>query len=313
MKGESMEILGLHGNTKRTVVVLGAFDGIHKGHVSLMKTGKALAEKKHAHLAVMTFDEHPDKVLKDSPIKLLTTQEEQLAILKEYGVEIVFRPCFREIASLNAETFFSKVLLEDFNAQGLVVGSNFRFGKKARGNSQLLYSLGKKENIPVIICQAVKNNNQIISSTLIRRLLNSGKVSLSNALLGRRFSLTGVVIQGEGRGRRLNTPTANLLVAQEKLIPACGVYLVEGFWEGRSAFGLLSISKKPTFLETGEIAVEVYFLDIDEDLYGKTIKLEFIEYFRGIEKYNTAEELMFQLEEDKKRARHGIKYYIDRK
>mgnify|MGYP000854485920 CR=1 FL=1 len=309
LAGESMEIRNLYENNDPSVVVLGAFDGLHRGHLSLLKAGKKLALKKQAKLAVMTFDEHPDIVLRDNPMKLLTTQKEKLDLLEKLGVEIVFMPRFRDIAGLSAECFFYQILLGDFKAKGAVVGPNFRFGKKARGNSKLLNLLGQKEGLPVLVRPGVTQNGQIISSTLIRRLIRQGEVSRANTLLGRRYSLTGTVIAGEGRGRKLGMPTANLQIAPEKLLPPLGVYLVQGFWQNKSCYGLLSISDKPTFHAQSEIVSEVYFFDLNENLYGQEITLECIKYLRGIVKYSNANDLMDQVKKDEKEARNII-YFL---
>lgn len=306
-----MEIRGLETiNIEKTVVVLGAFDGLHRGHMSLIEAGYTLAKKKGARLAVMTFDEHPDTVLKASSMKLLTTQSEKLDILKNLGVEIVFMPHFRDIASFSGPKFFNEILIKKFGAVGLVVGPNFRFGKKARGTSQLLEFLGKQQNVPVVVNEAVKYKGRIISSTMIRRLLQKGKIEEANTLLGRRYFLSGSVTTGEGRGRKLKMPTANLLISPEKLMTPCGVYLVEGSWDNKTCYGLLSISDKPTFHEVSDIVVEVYFLDLDENLYQKDLKIELIRFQRGIVKYNSASELMNQVAVDIQEARDYIQNYL---
>ncbi len=306
-----MEIKGLEKCPERTIVVLGTFDGLHRGHQNLINEGRELAKKKGARLAIMTFNEHPETVLKANAVKLLTIKIEKFALLEKLGIEIVFIPSFYDLANYTAVRFFNDILLAKFNAVGIVAGPDFHFGKKAHGNSNLLYFLGKKNQVPVVISPAIEHNQGIISSTLIRRLLNQGQILKANTLLGRRYSLSGKVILGEGRGRTLKMPTANLEVANEKLIPSCGVYLVEGFWGRKSAYGLLSISNKPTFRQDIDIAVEVYFLDLDANLYGKEIKLEFIKYLRGIVKYNSALELRDQVGLDEQKARYFIKHYLN--
>ncbi|MDD4264069.1 MAG: riboflavin biosynthesis protein RibF [Firmicutes bacterium] len=306
-----MEIIGLDNQQKeRTVVVLGAFDGIHKGHISLIDAGRMLAKAKDAKLAIMTFLEHPDTVLKNNRLKMLTTQEEKLKVLQDLGVEIVYLPTFVDIAWLSATRFFNEILIEKFGAVGLVAGPNFHFGKKARGNSSYLKFLGTKNNIPVFIGEAIRYKDRIISSTMIRRLIKKGQIELVNSLLGRRFTLTGEVIKGEGRGRKLKMPTANINIPKEKLLPPCGVYLTEAFCENKSYFGLLSISDKPTFHEKGDIVVEVYLFNTEDDLYGKSLSIELIRLQREIFKYNSAKELMDQVALDIKEAKHYMSYYL---
>ncbi len=305
-----MEIRGLEKCPDRTIVVLGTFDGLHRGHQNLIKQGRDLATKKGARLALMTFNEHPETVLKANAVQLLTTKTEKFRLLEKLGVEIVFIPSFYDLANYSAAQFFQETLLTKFGAVGAVVGTDFHFGKKAQGNSTLLSFLGRRNRIPIVISPVIKDNQSIISSTLIRRFLHEGQILRANTLLGRRYSLAGEVIIGEGRGRTLSMPTANLEVSRDKLIPACGVYLVEGFFEEKSAYGLLSISNKPTFRDDLDIAVEVYFIDFAGNLYGKEIKLEFIDYLRGIVKFNSALALRDQVELDEKKARFIIKHYL---
>ncbi len=306
-----MEILDLDSAKKeRTVIVLGAFDGLHIGHVSLLEQGRTLAKKKRAKLAIMTFAQHPSAVLKKRSVKLLTPGQEKLDILADLGVEVVFLPDFTKIARFSPMDFFYDILLGKFGAVGLVAGPNFRFGKGAKGDSNLLEYLGRKSQVPVRISKAVTYRNGTVSSTMIRRLLREGRVEVANRLLGRPFRLTGEVVRGEGRGRKLKMPTANIQLPEAKFLPACGVYLVRAFAENKSYYGLLSISDKPTFHESADIAVEVYLFDTDDDLYGKTLSIEIIRYQRGIVKYESAKELMDQVSRDIQEARGYLAHYL---
>ena len=292
---------------KNTVLTLGTFDGIHPGHLKIIDRLIDRSNESGWRNVVITFYPHPRAVLsKDNNVKLLTTPEEKKNLLELKGVQNLLTINFtKEFASLDAEKFIYDYLVNSIGISEVVLGHDHHFGKGRSGNVELLKKIGKESGFSVVEVEAFYVNDEVVSSTKIRNALNEGNVIRANNLLGRNYSFSGTVIGGDKRGRELGFPTANIkLLSPEKLLPAIGVYVVGFKVENEKHYGLLSIGNRPTFYEEGEVVTEVYVYNFDREIYGKIVEVELIERLRGEEKFNSAEELINQMNRDKE---NGLK------
>lgn len=294
---------------KNSVVTIGTFDGIHPGHLKIIEKMVSCSKEKGCRNVVITFYPHPRTVLgKDNSLKMLSTQEEKISLLEKYGVENLLIIKFtKEFSALSAEEFIFKYLINGIGLREIVLGHDHHFGKGREGNVELLASIGLKENFVVTKTDAVVIEGEIVSSTKIRNALISGDLKKANKLLGRNYEFSGVVVGGDKRGRKLGYPTANIkLSSEEKLLPAVGIYVVKTSIDGKLHNGLLSIGKRPTFYDDAEIVTEVFIYDFDREIYGEKVTVELIERLRGEEKFNSAEELINQMNKDKE---NGLKIF----
>ncbi|MDP2365838.1 MAG: riboflavin kinase, partial [Ignavibacteria bacterium] len=187
------------------------------------------------------------------------------------------------------------------------LGHDHHFGKGRSGNVELLKKIGVKEKFSVTTVDAFYINDEVVSSTKIRNALSNGDLKKANSLLGRNYSFSGTVVGGDKRGRELGYPTANIkLASQEKLLPAIGIYAVRVILENENYFGLLSIGKRPTFYNAGEVVTEVYIYNFNREIYDKEVTVEMVERLRGEEKFNSADELINQMNKDKE---NGLKIF----
>jgi riboflavin kinase/FMN adenylyltransferase len=285
-----------------TVLTVGTFDGVHKGHQKIINEVVNTSKNEALRNLVITFWPHPRKVLfKDSEIKLLTSQQEQKEILSKLGVEnllvINFTKSFSEITSYQ---FVKDFILDKIGLKKIIIGYDHHFGKARQGNVNFLKSISKDLNFDVVEIEPLKIDSNIVSSSLIRTELLNGNINLANKLLGREYSFTGTVVHGDGRGRELGYPTANILLDEpDKLLPKLGIYAVYLFIDEKKYKGLLSVGRRPTFYNNGDIVPEVYIYDFNMDIYNKKIKVEILEKLRDEEKFNSAEELINQMNIDK--------------
>ncbi len=288
-----------------TVVTIGTFDGVHLGHQKILAETAAKSAYYGGRNFLITFDPHPRSVVSEEyKMKLLTTTEEKLKLLERFGIENVYVINFtKEFAELSSEEFVKQIICEKIGAKHLVIGYDHKFGKDRKGNEQLLKELGESYGFDVSSVPPVEMDGEIISSTLIRRNLLAGKVQKANKMLGREYSLEGVVVKGSMRGRELGFPTANIQVdSEEKLIPSNGVYIVKVKVKEKIKFGLLNIGFRPTFGEGEELFVEVHIFDFQEDIYDSKIRVEFLDYLRPEIKFKNKFELIEQIEKDKEEA-----------
>lgn len=281
------------------VLALGNFDGVHLGHRRLLEHGLEEAVHLDVELDVLIFEPHPLKVLfPEQGVKLLSTSQERLLYLEEIGVRKVYNlPFTLEMANTSPEEFVEKILLP-LGVIHVVVGFNYSFGAQGKGNPELLQALGQKHGFGVSVLQAQTLSGKVISSSSIRKALLQGDIELAQALLGRVPCLSGTVVHGEERGRRLGYPTANILTAEDLLIPKRGVYAVWSILDGQRVYGMMNIGKKPTFHEMYDTVVEVHFFNFKGDLYGREIRVFIEQRLRDERKFNGVEELLSQLAND---------------
>lgn len=284
-----------------TALTIGAFDGIHLGHKALFKETLKIAKDFDVVPLVVTFDPHPRRVIQPHiSFKLLTTLEEKLALIEKEGFEkVAIIPFTRSLSELSPDLFVEKYLVDALKARFVIVGFNFRFGKNRAGDTEFLKKLGEKYQFQVRVVPPVIVDEKRVSSSFIRELISKGEVEKAALLLGRPYFLTGKVIKGKGRGKLLGFPTANLLVPEEKLIPARGVYAVWAYVSAQKYKGALNIGFNPTFGER-ELSIEVHLLNFNssKDLYGESLHIEFIKYIRPEKKFASIEELKNQIEKD---------------
>lgn len=297
---------------QRSVVTIGVFDGVHRGHLALLESTVALAVSEGMRPAVVTFHPHPKAVLRGIHLPQLATVARRTRLLEQRGIERVHVCAFdAQRAAQSATEFIDDVLLNTLGAAIVVVGEGFRFGKGAQGNAETLREAG----LVVHEVPAVTEAKQRVSSTGIRQLLTEGDVAAARVLLSRPHRLEGMVVDGHKRGRDIGYPTANLAVAENLLVPADGVYagwLVRGEishgFDGETALpAAISIGTNPTFDDVFERRVEAYVLDrSDLDLYGEYVAFEFHSRIRGTEKFDGLDALLAAMGADVEQARRVL-------
>src|SRR5690606_8880160 len=285
-----------------TIAAIGFFDGIHRGHKEVITNAVNKAKAQQMESAVISFHPHPSVVLNnpDKPVQYITTIEEKEVLLEEIGVDRLYLITFnKELSSLSPEAFINHFII-GLHIKHLVAGFDFSFGHKGAGNMQNIQTF-TKNNFSVTSIDPVKNENKKVSSTRIRKFLASGDIAKVNELLGRPYETTGVVIEGDKRGRQLGYPTANLNVNEEKLLPTRGVYAVKVNYHNKIYEGMANLGVKPTF-KTHDLkpSVEVYMFDFDGNIYGESITVLWYQFIRDEKKFNGLNELVSQLKEDEK-------------
>ncbi len=283
---------------------LGMFDGVHKGHQSIINKLNNIAKERGYQSAVLSFWPHPRLVINpNDDLKLLNTIEEKSALLEEIGVDFLFLKKFDEdFRNLTGEEFVRKILVETLHVKYLIVGYDHVFGKNKSGNFQLLEKLAPELGFEVLQVEAVDIDNQHISSTKIRAALADGNILQANEMLGYSYSISGEVIHGKKIGRTINFPTANINFPPIKILPKNGAYIVEVYIENHQFDGMLSIGTNPTV--NGEsTTVEVHILDFDQDIYGKNIKVAFKDFLHEQIKFENLDQLVYRLKEDERLTR----------
>lgn len=294
-----------------TVIALGTFDGLHLGHTDVINTAKDYAERNGLKLAVFTFSNHPLALIRPDlvPVRIISA-EEKIKLLESFGVDYLINiPFTEDFAALSPDEFLDR--LACFNYRCLVVGENFTYGFLGSGKTETLERSGRKNGFDVIVRPLVKMNGNVVSSTGIRNLIQAGHIEYANRMLGRAYSITGKIVHGEQRGRKLGFPTANIeLLHGEMAVPAPGVYAVTASIEGRIYEGMGNIGNNPTFNDVEHARLEVNLFNCSGDLYGKTMSVQFHKYIRAEKKFSGVEELCRQIEEDKKAIKT---YFLNKK
>ena len=292
--------------TRPTVLTIGSFDGIHRGHQYLISRVINRAKETDAASALVTLHPHPKVVLRpESPLQYLSTIEERLDLLTPLGLDyaVVF-PFSLELSQIRARDFV-QLLLDHLNMKEIFCGADFALGYKREGNVEFLRALGKEKGFSVTVVEPQKFDGEIMSSTHIRQSIAEGDLESATRSLGRYPSLRGRVIKGDQRGRQLGFPTANLAVAERRLIPADGIYAVRAKIGEQWFGGAASIGIRPTF-GGGHRTVEVYVLDFDGDLYDQVIEVQFIKRLRPEMKFDNVQALIAQMQQDVAQAREVL-------
>ncbi len=291
-------------------VTIGAYDGVHRGHLSVIAQTKALAERLESKSAVVTFEPHPAHVLRpENAPALLTGLDHKLELLEAAGVEtVVVVPFDQKRSTETPEEFATSILSNCLQAKAVVVGADFHFGANRAGNVEVLTNLGKEFGFDVEGIDLLRRTDgriESISSTVIRRALVGGEIRTATGLLGRNHELRGPVVEGDQRGRTIGFPTANVAVRPEMAMPADAVYAA---WylrpDGVRRPAAVNVGKRPTFYQDAEHSlVEAHLIDFDDDLYGETGRVQFVELIRSEQRFDGIDALRAQLELDIERAR----------
>ncbi|MBI5730950.1 MAG: bifunctional riboflavin kinase/FAD synthetase [Ignavibacteriales bacterium] len=297
---------------KSAVVTVGSFDGLHKGHIKIFEKVLELSNKNNGTSFVITFEPHPRSVIsKEFDLKILTSLEEKKEVLEKIGIENLMVIDFtKEFSQLTSDEFIKQYIVEMIGSSQMVIGHDHKFGKDRLGDEKKLREVGKFYNLDVTAVPPEMLDGEIISSTKIRNALFAGGVEKAGSLLGRNYTLSGIIVKGTQRGRLLGFPTANIQPDDEKkALPMNGVYIVKCMVEDENHFGIMNIGYRPTFENKHELVLEVHILNFDRDIYGKYFKVEFLKRLRNEKKFESKEALIHQIEMDKQTAQGIIKTY----
>ena len=295
--------------SKKTILTLGTFDGVHIGHRKILEKVTQNTENGKYESLVLTFFQHPRIVLQiQSDVKLLNTIGEKIDLLESLGLQNLVIHTFDETFSkLSAEEFVKTVLVDRFHIQKIIIGHDHRFGRNRTANIDDLIAFGEKYDFEVeqISVQEIKAVS--ISSTKIRKALTEGNMALANEYLGYEYLLSGTVSKGKQLGKTIGFPTANLIIEENnKLIPRNGVYVVRSIINQKTVFGMMNIGFNPTV--AGEnLSIEVHYFDFDADLYDQKIRVSVLKYLRSEQKFESVELLKEQLKKDRNTALGYIK------
>jgi len=289
---------------KWPVVTLGTFDGVHLGHQAVLDETVSWAHEQGGEAVVLTFATHPRAITSGESARFITSLKHRLLLMERRGIDAAFILDFdRKLAAMPAEEFVQKYLVEAIGARGVVMGYNNRFGREGKGDADLLRTLGRDAGFEVRQPGPVAVNGSPVSSTAIRQAICTGDLQLAQRMLGRRVSVLGTVISGEGRGRKLGFPTANLDLHHEAHPPA-GLYAGQTTLEGRRWHALVSIGNQPTFhAPAAPVIVEVYIVDYSGNLYGQEMEVHFLARLRDQLQFDSADELIAQMNADVEEAR----------
>ncbi len=292
-----------------TVVTIGKFDGRHKGHQKLLEAMKAWRDRCGYKTAVFTFDMAPAAYIERRPQKVITTNQERRNHMEKMGIDyLVEYPFTQDVAHLSPEAFLKEILLGKMNAKAIVAGTDCGFGYQRKGNAQFLCEHKEQLGYQLEIIEKEQDPGQHrdISSTYVKEELDRGNMEKANELLGEPYAVHGCVVHGNHVGGPiLGFPTANLIPPPEKYLPPFGVYVSRVLVDGTYYGGITNIGKKPTITGENPVGVETFVFGLNQDLYGRQIEVQLLNYERPEKKFDSLEELKKQLESDKE---YGIAY-----
>ena len=300
---------------KNAVVTIGTFDGVHLGHQAIFREMRRLAEEIDGETVVVTFHPHPRQVLSigTERLRFICSQEEKLKKIEEFGIDhVVIIPFTKEFAGTPSDVFIKEYIINHIHPAVIVVGYDHHFGKNRMGDYEMLNQLGEQYGFRTVQVGAQYVNEVAVSSTKIRNYLWTGNVKAANDLLGYHYSVTGTVVMGNQIGRTLGFPTANLDIPNEYLmINNPGVYACQTVIDGQLYDAMANTGLRPTIGDRadGDFIIEVNVFDFDGDLYGKTLKVWFIDRIRDEEKFNGLEALKQQLQRDREEAKKILSLY----
>jgi riboflavin kinase/FMN adenylyltransferase len=299
-------------STKKTIVTIGTFDGVHIGHQKIIEKLIQETKKADCESLILTFFPHPRMVLNgSSSIKLLNTINEKSSLLEKMGLDnLVVHPFDKKFSNLSAEEFVKTILVDSFNIKKIIIGYDHRFGNNRAANIDDLISFGKKYDFEVEQISAQEIDSVSVSSTKIRDAISDGNMIVANEFLGYDYILSGKIITGKQLGRTIGFPTANIKIEENyKLIPKNGVYIVKSHLQEKTVFGIMNIGLNPT-VNGEDLSIEVHFLDFEADLYNKNITVSVIARIRDEQKFTSIDLLKAQIQEDKNYAISFIKKRI---
>ncbi|MCI2429766.1 riboflavin biosynthesis protein RibF [Candidatus Acetothermia bacterium] len=289
---------------RETALTLGTFDGLHLGHRALLERTVQRAREQRLQSVAFVFRRPPQNYVGAAKSLILPIEKKLRAL--ENSVEVLLAVEFPEVGWMEAEAFVQKILAEQLRARTIVIGPDARFGKGRRGNAELLFRLGPQYDFVTEVIPRVTVQDETVSSTAIREHLMAGRVESAQALLGYLPKLFGRVVRGDGRGRKLGYPTANLQIDQEVLLPAAGVYAVRVFWRNFQRDGVLYIGSRATFADASP-SIEVHLFDTEEDLYGVELEVALLKHLREDQRFDSLETLRVQIETDIRAVRSVLR------
>lgn len=289
-----------------SVIALGCFDGVHLGHMAVIGKAKEQARQCNLPLTVLTFEEPPRNFFSDTRIPAISTLEEKLELLDKAGTDIaVCLPLSKEIFSISPEAFIRDILIGTLHASKIVCGYNYTFGKNAGGNTDLLRTVCNSEKIELSVIPPLTYNGAPISSSLIRSAIEKGDVEYAAKLLGRPFSITETVINGQHLARTLGFPTVNTIPASGRLIPLHGVYVTKIHFKNQEKYGITNVGIRPT-VNTNILCAETHIFDFDGNLYNEKITVEFLHFLRKERWFNSVEQMSVQVNNDIQEAKNFL-------
>lgn len=291
--------------SKNTIVTIGNFDGVHLGHEKILQFLIQEAQKYDLFSLVLTFSPHPDILLGKGKIKMIQTLDQRLKAIEKFGIHaVLITPFDKEFSNLSSDEFIQKIVVSALKAEEVVIGEDFQFGKNREGNINTLRAMDPRLSFRVHEISNVIKDGRTVSSSLIRHLLQEGKVEEANILLGRYYEIEGRVIKGKDRGKALGFPTANIETENE-IIPM-GVYVSQVVIDSRPYPSLTNAGGRPTFGQE-DMQIESYIIDFDKKFYGQEIAVRFIKKIRDEIKFKSPEELSLQIKQDLGQAKAYFK------
>ena len=281
-----------------TVVTIGNFDGVHKGHQVLIEKTANYAKAKGIKSAVFTFLNHPINYFVPEKVKNIFDEKEKQRLIEEFGIDyLIDIPFDKTMTQISAEQFVVKILKDKVHAKKIVVGHDFTFARNKEGTAEVLKELGYEYDIEVEIVQPIKINGIRVSSTFIRELISEGRVDEIPQYLGTHYVIEGEIIHGKANGRKMGYPTANISLKDQIINPKKGIYATRVVIDGKKYFGATNVGMNPT-VNGKYLSIETNILDFDEDIYGKRVRIEFLEKIRDEKKFESLDELRKQLDLD---------------
>lgn len=291
-------------SNKKTIITIGTFDGVHLGHQKIISRLLNSTCNQEFETLVLTFSQHPRSVLHiESNVQLLNSNSEKIKLLEQKGIDnLIIQDFDTTFSNQTGEEFVKNILVDQLNIQKIIIGYDHKFGKNRSSDIHDLIYFGKKYHFDVEQISAQEIDAIAVSSTKTRKAILEGNLTLANQYLGYDFHFTGKVVAGKQLGRTIGFPTANIeLESNQKILPKKGVYIVVGYWNNKHVHGIMNIGVKPTLNEKN-ITIEVHFLNTNEDLYDKEIKISVLKFIRNELKFDGLESLKNQIEKDKTEA-----------
>ena len=286
-------------------LAIGVFDGVHRGHQAVISTSADHAAASNGTPVVVTFDPHPEKVLRPQAAPhLLSATEHKIALIRALGVEHLLIINFdKQFAATEPEDFVQKLVIHSKPLREICVGHEWSFGKNRRGNLDLLKKLGAKFNFDVVGIPPVKINGAVVSSTAIRQAIEKGDWAKAAEMLGREYTILGTVTRGDNLGKKIGFPTANLSAHSEQF-PPNGVYVAEARIDGELYRGVINLGIRPTVSSgKSERVLEIHLFDFNRDIYGHDIEVRFLKFLRSEKKFQDLDTLVQQIRQDVEQAR----------
>lgn len=290
-------------------ITLGNFDGVHLGHRELLKKIKLDCLKQGLLFVVVTFVPHPQKILQPEKERfLINSYEQRRDLLRDIGVDVLIELNFtRDFSTLKAEDFLKKYLMTYPELKKLYLGYDFAFGANKEGDFDLVKEVCRPYNIEIEIQPKFEFHGTVVSSSMIRSLLQSGKIDEVERILNRPFHLEGVVVKGEGRGKKIGFPTANIQASPDLIIPEKGVYVTRTIYKGMTYQSVSNIGNNPTFKDSDQLSIETNLFDFNSDIYGEVLNIQFLKKIRDEKKFSTVNALIDQIKADIQTARDYLR------